>query len=778
MLLKKTIQFFCFSLLSLVVNAQTTDDSWKIYSDSVLARIDITVPSAAVKFMYDNPSSDSEHVASIHFKNEWFDETVDSVGFRLRGNTSRNAAKKSFKVEFNSFIKGRTFHGVKDLNLNGEHNDPSIIRSKLTFDLMHKAGLISSRASHIQVFINGVYYGLYISVEEIDNTFLKKNYPDFSGNLWKCLYPADLKWLGSDTSAYRLLNNNGTPAYELKTNDDVQDFAKLVRLINIVNNVSDAALPDSLEDVVAIDEIAKYLAMHVEVGSWDSYWSLMNNYYLYHEPAKGIFHIIPYDEDNAYGIDWFSVTWSSSNMYSWNKASSGTRPLADRFVANKQYRNLYTHYMKLINEKIFKLGNWESHIDSLKTKITDAAAADTFRTKDYGFTVDQFNNSYSASAFSNQHVKNGLKQYVNLRYAATSTQVANQTANPLVYDISLDTKSPLTIDSIHVTAHAYDESGLSSVVIKYTPSNSATSQYFSMKYAPITNSLDPKDYDRYVGTVPPLGFQGSGTISIVATDSTTVVQTYPRRSPLNVKAVSPTSHVVVNEFLADNTKYPDEAGEFDDWIELFNPTDDTVNLANMYMTDNASSLKKWRFGTAPILMAPGAFVIIWCDEQPAQGALHAGFKLSKSGEYIALVDTNGTSIIDSIIFGPQTTNLSYGRYPDAGTVWKQMTPTPGVLNYLTAVKDKQIVNEFILRQNYPNPFNPKTVINYSLSASSEVSLRVYDIMGNEITRLVSGIQTAGEHSVRFSGCNLASGIYFAVLKTNYGMKCIKLQLLK
>jgi spore coat protein CotH len=778
MSLKKTVLIFCFSLLTLAVKAQSTDDSWKVYSDSVLARVDITVAPAALKFMYDNPSSDSEHVASVHFKNAWLDETIDSVGFRLRGNTSRNAAKKSFKVEFNSFIKGRTFHGVKDLNLNGEHNDPSIIRSKLTFDLMHKIGLNASRASHIQVYINGAFYGLYISVEQVDDVFLKKNYPDFSGNLWKCLYPADLKWLGSDTSLYRKLDNNGTPAYELKTNDAVQDFTKLVRLINIVNNVSDSALPDSLEDVIAIDEVAKYLAMHVEVGSWDSYWSLMNNYYLYHEPAKGIFHLIPYDEDNAYGIDWFGVTWSSSNMYSWNKASSGSRPLADKFVANKQYKNLYTHFMRLINEKVFKLSNWEGHIDSLKTMITDAATADTFRTKDYGFTVDQFNNSYSASAFSFQHVKNGLKQYVNLRYTATASQLAYQTANPIVYNISLNTKSPLPTDSIRVTAYAFDESGLKSVVIKYTPVNSATSQYYTMQYSPVSNSLDPEDYDRYVGTIPPLGFQGGGTVSIVATDSTSVSQTYPRRNAFSVKAVSPSSHVVVNEFLADNTLYPDAAGEFDDWVELYNPTEDTVNLANMYMTDNASNLKKWRFGSASLPLAPGAFVIIWCDEQPTQGALHAGFKLSKSGEYIALVDTNGSSLIDSITFGPQTTNVSYGRYPDAGTTWKQMTPTPGALNYVTAIKDKQIIKEFILKQNFPNPFNPETMIIYSLTESGKVSLKVYDIVGNEVGNLVADIQTSGEHSVRFSGRNLASGVYFAVLRTNYGMKCIKLQLLK
>ena len=110
-------------------------------------------------------------------------ETVDSIGFRLRGNTSREAAKKSFKVSFNTFVSGREFYGVDKLNLNGEHNDPSIIRSKLCFDHYKTIGMTATRANHVEVYINGQYYGLYISVEHIDDEFLNKNFGDDTGNL-------------------------------------------------------------------------------------------------------------------------------------------------------------------------------------------------------------------------------------------------------------------------------------------------------------------------------------------------------------------------------------------------------------------------------------------------------------------------------------------------------------------------------------------------------------------------------------------------------------------
>jgi len=54
------------------------------------------------------------HYASMHFKNKWIDETIDSIGFRLRGNTSRDTTKKSFKISFNSFSSGRKFYNIEN----------------------------------------------------------------------------------------------------------------------------------------------------------------------------------------------------------------------------------------------------------------------------------------------------------------------------------------------------------------------------------------------------------------------------------------------------------------------------------------------------------------------------------------------------------------------------------------------------------------------------------------------------------------------------------------
>ncbi|OYV86966.1 MAG: hypothetical protein B7Z63_03175, partial [Ignavibacteriae bacterium 37-53-5] len=85
----------------------------------------------------------------------------------------------------------------------------------------------------------------------------------------------------------------------------------------------------------------------------------------------------------------------------------------------------------------------------------------------------------------------------------------------------------------------------------------------------------------------------------------------------------------------------------------------------------------------------------------------------------------------------------------------------GAILVATGVKDQiqALPKSFALEQNYPNPFNPTTVINYQLSAVSNVTLKVYDILGRVVATLVSGRETAGTYSVTFDGSRLASGVY-------------------
>jgi L-ascorbate metabolism protein UlaG (beta-lactamase superfamily) len=99
-----------------------------------------------------------------------------------------------------------------------------------------------------------------------------------------------------------------------------------------------------------------------------------------------------------------------------------------------------------------------------------------------------------------------------------------------------------------------------------------------------------------------------------------------------------------------------------------------------------------------------------------------------------------------------------------------------------AEKNHSVPKEFQLNQNYPNPFNPSTTISYSITASAHVELKVYNMLGQEITTLIDQGQNAGNYNVKFTANLLASGIYLYKLsvsgKSNYSSVVKKMILLK
>ncbi|MBU0509004.1 CotH kinase family protein [bacterium] len=131
--------------------------------------------------------------------------------------------------------------------------------------------------------------------------------------------------------------------------------------------------------------------------------------------------------------------------------------------------------------------------------------------------------------------------------------------------------------------------------------------------------------------------------------------------------------VVINEFMADNdTVVADQDGEFDDWIELYNLSGAPVSLVGHHLSDRLNNLAMWTFPDT--FIAADAYLIVWTDEDEDQDGLHANFKLSASGEAIFFSDPGGV-IVDEVVFGPQQTDVSYGRYPDGSGDFRTMYPS-------------------------------------------------------------------------------------------------------
>lgn len=143
----------------------------------------------------------------------------------------------------------------------------------------------------------------------------------------------------------------------------------------------------------------------------------------------------------------------------------------------------------------------------------------------------------------------------------------------------------------------------------------------------------------------------------------------------------------INEFMASNTVTitDPEYHEYGDWIELYNAGIVPVNLKGYSITDLLSQPKKYIF-TTDIIIQPNAFVLVWADDHTA-GA-HTNFKLSASGESIGLFDPSG-NVVDTITFGSQQNDVSFGRFPNGAASWYKFSPaSPGTSNLESSIADK------------------------------------------------------------------------------------------
>lgn len=165
---------------------------------------------------------------------------------------------------------------------------------------------------------------------------------------------------------------------------------------------------------------------------------------------------------------------------------------------------------------------------------------------------------------------------------------------------------------------------------------------------------------------------------------------FPTPRGTNNPAAPPVT-LFINEWMAANQSYVRDPADqdYDDWIELYNPTTNTVDLTGFTITDDFTRPRKAVI-PAGITVGPLGYLLVWADEESSQtqigGDLHVNFKLSQAGEQIALYDPAGRQI-DAVTFGPQTNNISQGRFPSGGPApfYFMPTPTPRAANVIPQI---------------------------------------------------------------------------------------------
>ncbi len=141
------------------------------------------------------------------------------------------------------------------------------------------------------------------------------------------------------------------------------------------------------------------------------------------------------------------------------------------------------------------------------------------------------------------------------------------------------------------------------------------------------------------------------------------------------------SQLVINEVMpSNNTTIQDEAGQYDDWFEIYNGGSSAVDLQGFYLTDDFNNQDKFLI-TSSLVIQQGEYLIFWADEDQSQGPTHTNFKLSASGEEIMLTAPNGVTVIDSFTIPTVPEDLSFGRISDGNANLQILTPaSPGASN--------------------------------------------------------------------------------------------------
>jgi spore coat protein CotH len=236
------------ALLLITATEGFSQSSSALFSDSILSRVKVWINPDSLNWLHANPTSNVYLMADMVYEDGLWSDTIRKIGFRLRGNTSRFSKKKSYKISFNTFSSGRRYQGVKKINLNGQHNDPTMIREKLFYHLWNKAGMPARRTVFVKLFINNLYMGLYTGLEEFDKDWLQRVMGNNSGNLYKCTYPADLIYLGPDQNAYKSIQSSsstGGRAYSLETNEVEDDYSGFVQLCARLQDPVTASFPQN-----------------------------------------------------------------------------------------------------------------------------------------------------------------------------------------------------------------------------------------------------------------------------------------------------------------------------------------------------------------------------------------------------------------------------------------------------------------------------------------------------------------------------------------------------
>jgi hypothetical protein len=423
-------------------------------------------------------------------------------------------------------------------------------------------------------------------------------------------------------------------------------------------------------------------------------------------------------------------------------------PLVKAILDNPSYKKMYVAHIKTIVEENLTTNNYYTDGQALQALIDSDVQNEPSPFYSYAY----FTSNLSSAVGSGMNAKYGISQILDGRKSYLQGLTTYNYVAPTISNIT----TPATVNSN------------STITITAEINSSPTYAYLGYR---LTNSDVFQKVEMFDDGAHNDGGSGDGVYGADITIGASEVEYYiyaensqagkfsPERAEFEFYTLAVGSDVVINELSASNaTIQMDDAGEYDDWIELYNNTSSPISLDGFYLSDDDDDLMQWTFPVGTTINA-NDYLIIWADKDTLQTGLHANFKLSASGETVYLSNAIG-SVIDEITFTTQTTDVTYGRYPNGTGPFMFMNPTFSAENSNLPISVG--VDEMTVAKNdfevYPNPTN--SILNIVFENNEDTAFEIYNLLGNKVYT-----STASSQQYQINVVNWAKGIYLIKTKT-------------
>lgn len=593
------------------------------------------------------------------------------------------------------------------------------------------------------LFINGQYWGIHNIREKINEHYLNSHYGVDINNI-------DLVEISKGIEA-----NNG----------DLQAYNSMIDFLSS----HDMSISDNYEHIKSIADIDNYIDYQIaEIYSANGDWPGSNVKLWRSRNPSGKWQWLIYDLDFTFGGNaegqYFTNTLkqaTATNGPSWPNPPWSTL-MFRKLLENIEFKNEFIQRFAIHMNTTFNPAHVIDVIDSLSIAI----AAEIPRHK------ARWPQSISLGSYWAENVQL-MKDFANLRQPEVRNHFYSMFNLSGSYSLIINRNNPnwgkVFTHNVEVKNNSPQNIFFDNVPLKVRALGMPGYQF--VKWEGVSNSTSPE-------------------IEIIASSNSYLTAIF-ERADLTV------TELVINEINYNSSPSFDT----EDWIELYNPVEEDIDISGWKISDNNPD-NTFVFPAGSKIN--GNDYLIICRDTLRFNSLHLNignvygnfdFGLSSTGDDVLLFDLDG-NLIDSVSFesnnewpslpngnGP-TLSLTNPQCDNTKAVnWKASAfyGTPGRLNDIytkTEMEEFSIINDFCLYDNYPNPYNNSTMISYKLPINGNVTLKIYDILGNEIEILVNEEQSKGKYSFQFNAINLPSGIYFYQLSTGNYVATKKMILLR